>query len=1022
MSVLARQQFRFAIQTLVALVALLALANGTAGAFPITWSLSEFQPNVPNGGRANSIAVNPVTNNDIFVASESGGLFHSTDRGITWHHVDAVTPYYLGAVAFVPGFANILIATARDDFTAGNDGGGIWRSTDGGATWSHVANPTLPPGAARFSASELSIAPDTGDIYAATSAGIAHSVDHGASWTSTSPFGGYLATSVVAQPGGLVLAGTYYGIARSTNAGSTWSFVTGSPTVADMHGLAGSPIVANTLYAVSTLYTPPVPPATAGTLTMQLFVTEDSGVTWTAIPGTTTGGDSCGGIGFVKPIVTLIRRIHPFRIDSKYTLWFGDRCQLRTLIALPISGTSRFDYTGSWTPTTIPHSDTRDLAFTTGNALRSPSPLLMANDGGLLSTSDGGATWSFTGGGVNGYNALQVTEVKGQRIDNPPHYDLYYGTQDNDSRATRDFDTSWPPAICCEGFFIEMQKHVSVEADSQVTFVSCGACVNLLRGAQFSALANWVNPPVTPMDPDPAGNPAIIGQSFQVQGVNDSGGLSKGFAVTQNFGTTWSQYATFPEDRRDIPKLSRSWRPTPFGRRMSLPVQYQAIRTGFDSAHGVDIVHLVRLSKNRVSATASVYYPAMNGFGSLGINPTMFAWYEVFAVDPSNSSHLIAPDIFNQKIMESHDGGDNWSEIPGLTNAVSDNGRFNFGTWIFPQASAVSFDADDSNMVALGTQANGLFLSQDGAASWTKVPGSENATYITSVEWHTALDAFVSTYGRGLWRLTGRIYVPKIPQLCEIMNCLIKYIDRGDPPPDYEHGIIIFEGTILGARAEHGVLREIFVSPGSSIGFTGRDQKIPQVKVTETRSAMRFEGLPRIGSANLGSPKSSRMPRPAGALAVRGAYPNVVGFALDAKGMVVGAAYSAATLPLTAAMPKQPEGTVTVEREDRSRSPTTGKPYAILTVPGGSSDRVEPGQRITVQVSALGPRTAVNILLDGKVVSRAEADRIGAVRADIIAPLTFGLHTIRVNDITTKATIDGTMFIVRHNDARPENR
>jgi len=96
----------------------------------------------------------------------------------------------------------------------------------------------------------------------------------------------------------------------------------------------------------------------------------------------------------------------------------------------------------------------------------------------------------------------------------------------------------------------------------------------------------------------------------------------------------------------------------------------------------------------RASPTASVYYPAMNGFGSLGINPTMFAWYEVFGVDPSNSSHLIAPDIFNQKIMETHDGGDNWSEIPLLTGAVSDGGRFNFGNWVFPHASAVSFNPE----------------------------------------------------------------------------------------------------------------------------------------------------------------------------------------------------------------------------------------------------------------------------------------------------------------------------------------
>ena len=64
-----------------------------------------------------------------------------------------------------------------------------------------------------------------------------------------------------------------------------------------------------------------------------------------------------------------------------------------------------------------------------------------------------------------------------------------------------------------------------------------------------------------------------------------------------------------------------------------------------------DIQHLARIVKTSVSPTAIVYYPAMNNFGGLGINPTMFAWYSVFAVDPGNAYHLIAPDVVNEKMM-----------------------------------------------------------------------------------------------------------------------------------------------------------------------------------------------------------------------------------------------------------------------------------------------------------------------------------------------------------------------------------
>jgi photosystem II stability/assembly factor-like uncharacterized protein len=143
----------------------------------IDWELAEFQPDIPFGGRANTIAVNPSDNHIIFVASESGGLFKTTDGGISWSHVDTLGAYYTSAVAYVT--SDILLATTTDRFSTGNDGGGIWRSTDGGVNWSHIANPAPVSAPWRFKANEISIAPDTGHIYVATSWGVLESNDRG---------------------------------------------------------------------------------------------------------------------------------------------------------------------------------------------------------------------------------------------------------------------------------------------------------------------------------------------------------------------------------------------------------------------------------------------------------------------------------------------------------------------------------------------------------------------------------------------------------------------------------------------------------------------------------------------------------------------------------------------------------------------------------------------------------------------------------------------------------------------------
>jgi hypothetical protein len=115
---------------------------------PTTWQLTEFQPNVPNGGRANTIAVNPSDSRVMIVASETGGLFRTSDEGITWTHIDTLVPYAMFAVTYVPTAPNIVIATAGEGFLTQN-AGGILRSSVTGTlartSRSSIGMSALPP-------------------------------------------------------------------------------------------------------------------------------------------------------------------------------------------------------------------------------------------------------------------------------------------------------------------------------------------------------------------------------------------------------------------------------------------------------------------------------------------------------------------------------------------------------------------------------------------------------------------------------------------------------------------------------------------------------------------------------------------------------------------------------------------------------------------------------------------------------------------------------------------------------------
>src|ERR1051326_1125737 len=130
----------------VVLSLILVVAAPAAFAQFFGWRIREFQPDVPNGGRASTISVNPANNDVILVASESGGLFRSINRGATWRHVDALPEYSTNAVAFVPADPNTIIATTGEVFRS-ESGGGFGGTPEGGSIGTKRRGAPPPAGA-----------------------------------------------------------------------------------------------------------------------------------------------------------------------------------------------------------------------------------------------------------------------------------------------------------------------------------------------------------------------------------------------------------------------------------------------------------------------------------------------------------------------------------------------------------------------------------------------------------------------------------------------------------------------------------------------------------------------------------------------------------------------------------------------------------------------------------------------------------------------------------------------------------
>jgi photosystem II stability/assembly factor-like uncharacterized protein len=112
-----------------------------------------------DSGAIGRIAVNPQNPNEVFVAATGSlqwvsgqrGLYRSTDGGNTWQLVLPPTNDKTGAVdvAVDPQNPNVVLASLWDRyrnsgaFFYGGAGSGLYRSTDGGSTWTRLDNSNI---------------------------------------------------------------------------------------------------------------------------------------------------------------------------------------------------------------------------------------------------------------------------------------------------------------------------------------------------------------------------------------------------------------------------------------------------------------------------------------------------------------------------------------------------------------------------------------------------------------------------------------------------------------------------------------------------------------------------------------------------------------------------------------------------------------------------------------------------------------------------------------------------------------
>ncbi|MCW8813913.1 MAG: T9SS type A sorting domain-containing protein [Chlorobium sp.] len=473
----------------------------------LTTTAWEFAGPVNVGGRVVDIEFNPSDPNIVYAGFSTGGVFKSTDMGNNWFPVfDSLAVLTVGDIAIDPQNPDVVyIGTGEANGGHNNfPGGGVFKSTNAGSTWNYLGlEETTSIGRVLVDPTNSNIVylAAVGSYFAPNEErGVYKSTDGGASWNKslfvsdstgaidiimdpTSP-DKMMATmwERVRRTNSSHLYGPSSGIYKTTDGGNNWNLIPPSAGLPDPNsqnvgriGLALSLVNPDIVYA---LYTD-------GYNIISLFKSTDFGDSWTDVDPDNELDDGTGGFSWYFGQV----RVHPTNPDQV--------CVLDVAFMRSTNGGATWPIIYGYGGPNQLHVDHHALAFNPTD----PSFILNGNDGGINISTDGGVNWS---------NPAQIPATQFYEIGLDASNSLAYygGAQDNGTSRTLDGGIdNWQHIYGGDGFYVlvDFTNPNIIYAESQ--YGNLGKSTNggnnfslATTGISGSEPTNWDTPVI--MDPN----------------------------------------------------------------------------------------------------------------------------------------------------------------------------------------------------------------------------------------------------------------------------------------------------------------------------------------------------------------------------------------------------------------------------------------------------------------------------------------------------------------------------------------
>jgi len=372
------------------------------------------------GGRTRALMFDPndATKKRVFAGGVGGGLWYNNDitSGVSsWTKIDDFwANIAVSSIAYDPSNTQIMyVGTGEGWYNADSQkGAGVYKTTNGGTTWSLIASTTTGgANASAFQYTQKIIVNSFGEVFAATQLGVLKSINGGTTW-SVSQAGTNFVSDLEIGTDGVIYAAFGRGasssrIYKSTDRGVSWTNISPETTQKRVEiALATSTSgTSQIVYAMADANPSANSPA-------WIKKSTDAGETWTNVTNTAILG--------TQGWYDMILAVHPTNPDLVIA---GGNVIGRTI-----------DGGITWTLQDYgtPHPDQHVVMFRQNGG--NYNEVVIGNDGGVIYSSDYGdaadASPSFSTRNT-GYNVTQFYGISMKNVAGDGY--IVGGTQDNNT-------------------------------------------------------------------------------------------------------------------------------------------------------------------------------------------------------------------------------------------------------------------------------------------------------------------------------------------------------------------------------------------------------------------------------------------------------------------------------------------------------------------------------------------------------------------------------------------------------------